>query len=144
MSHIILSFFCVVQKFVQNYTHLHICMLVPGEPRRVRLDAVNSTAVHVQWRPPLEREQNGVIRGYQVLYMRIDEREEGIGGTRVYDVMGGQYIQLHTVTLFHLSVALDVGQIFSLVQIVFALEMHFGSVHSVVFCHLSTLTEHSN
>jgi len=33
-----------------------------------------------------------VIRGYQVLYMRIDEREEGIGGTRVYD--RGQYIQL--------------------------------------------------
>ena len=60
----------------------------------MRLEAVNSTAVHVQWRPPLEREQNGVIRGYQVLYMRIDEREEGVGGTRVYDVMGGQYSSL--------------------------------------------------
>jgi len=92
----------MVQKLVQNYSNVHICMLVPGEPRRVRLDAVNSTAVHIQWRPPLEREQNGVIRGYQVLYMRIDEREEGIGGTRVYD--RGQYIELRTVTWFHLSI----------------------------------------
>jgi len=65
------------------------CASVPGEPRRVRLEAVNSTAVHVQWRPPLEREQNGVIRGYQVLFMRIDDRHEGIGDTRVYDVMDG-------------------------------------------------------
>jgi len=64
---------------------------VPGEPRRVRLEAINSTTVRVQWRPPLEREQNGVIRGYQVLYMRIGDREEGVGGTRVYDVMDGQY-----------------------------------------------------
>ena len=55
----------------------------------MRLEAVNSTAVRVLWRPPLEREQNGVIRGYQVLYMRIDERQESVGGTRVYDVMGG-------------------------------------------------------
>ena len=55
----------------------------------MRLNAVNSTAVHVQWRPPLEREQNGVIRGYQVLYMRIDDRAEDVGGTRVYDVMDG-------------------------------------------------------
>jgi len=62
---------------------------VPGEPRRVRLEAVNSTAVRVQWRAPLEREQNGVIRGYQVLYLRIDDREQGVGRTRVYDVMDG-------------------------------------------------------
>jgi len=55
----------------------------------VRLEAVNSTAVHVQWRPPLEREKNGVIRGYQVLFMRIDDRQQGIGNTRVYDVMDG-------------------------------------------------------
>lgn len=67
-------------------------MSVPGEPRRVRLEAVNSTAVHVQWRPPLEREQNGVIRGYQVLYLRIDDREQSVGRTRVYDVMDGQCI----------------------------------------------------
>lgn len=67
----------------------YACVVVPGEPRRVRLEAINSTTVHVQWRPPLEREQNGVIRGYQVLYMRIDDQEEGVGGTRVYDVMDG-------------------------------------------------------
>jgi len=55
----------------------------------VRLEAVNSTAVRVQWRPPLEREQNGVIRGYQVLYFQIGDREENIGRNHVYDVMDG-------------------------------------------------------
>jgi len=41
---------------------------VPGEPKRVKVEALNSTAIRVQWRPPLEKEQNGVIRGYQVYY----------------------------------------------------------------------------
>jgi len=76
-----------------------VSFTVPGEPRRVRLEAINSTAVRVQWRPPLEREQNGVIRGYQVLYLRLGDREEGIGRTRVYDVMDGE------CSLFYLSVS---------------------------------------
>ena len=47
--------------------------VVPGEPRRVRADVVNSTAIRVQWRPPddlSDRTQtstvSGVIRGYRV------------------------------------------------------------------------------
>lgn len=44
---------------------------MPGEPRRIRLEAVNSTVISVQWQPPLDREQNGVIRGYQIHFARV-------------------------------------------------------------------------
>lgn len=39
---------------------------VPGEPRKVRVEAINSTSLFVEWEPPLPKEQNGLIRGYQV------------------------------------------------------------------------------
>ena len=68
-----------------------LCLSVPGEPRKVKLEAINSTAVVVQWRPPADRELNGVIRGYQVLYLKLDDREEGVGETRVYDVNDGAF-----------------------------------------------------
>jgi len=42
--------------------------LVPGEPRRLRLEAINSTSVLVAWRPPAEAKRRGVIRGYRVVY----------------------------------------------------------------------------
>lgn len=42
---------------------------VLGEPRRLRLEAINSTSVLVAWRPPAEaRRRGGVIRGYRVVY----------------------------------------------------------------------------
>jgi len=41
---------------------------VLGEPRRLRLEAINSTSVLVEWRPPAESDRRGVIRGYQVVY----------------------------------------------------------------------------
>ena len=43
-------------------------LLVPGEPRRLRLEAINSTSVLVEWRPPAEAKKRGVIRGYRVVY----------------------------------------------------------------------------
>ena len=44
---------------------------VPGEPKRVRVDAINSTAIRVMWNPPLSSERNGIIRGYQLYYQPI-------------------------------------------------------------------------
>jgi hypothetical protein len=67
---------------------------VPGEPRKVKLEAINSTAVGVQWRPPAEREQNGVIRGYQVLYVKLDDEEEGVGETHVHNVDGENCLEV--------------------------------------------------
>ena len=47
---------------------------VPGEPRRLRLEAINSTSVLVAWRPPAEAGRRGVIRGYQVVYSPTTNR----------------------------------------------------------------------
>ncbi|XP_046715617.1 protein tyrosine phosphatase receptor type Fa isoform X15 [Silurus meridionalis] len=49
---------------------------MPGAPpRRVEVDAVNSTALHVSWKPPLAQKQHGEIRGYQVVYSRVEDGE---------------------------------------------------------------------
>ncbi|XP_048108085.1 protein tyrosine phosphatase receptor type Fa isoform X2 [Alosa alosa] len=49
---------------------------VPGAPpRRVEVEAVNSTALRVTWKPPLASKQHGQIRGYQVVYSRLENGE---------------------------------------------------------------------
>lgn len=40
--------------------------VVPGEPTSVRVSAVNSTTIHVSWKPPSEKDRNGIIRGYHI------------------------------------------------------------------------------
>ena len=42
------------------------CVTVPGNPQNVNVTAINSTTIHVEWKPPGATEQNGVIRGYHV------------------------------------------------------------------------------
>ncbi|XP_050531444.1 tyrosine-protein phosphatase Lar isoform X2 [Daktulosphaira vitifoliae] len=39
---------------------------VPGPPTDVKVQQVNSTTIHVQWRPPSEEQRNGIIRGYHI------------------------------------------------------------------------------
>ncbi|XP_026325265.1 tyrosine-protein phosphatase Lar isoform X7 [Hyposmocoma kahamanoa] len=56
---------------------------VPGEPQDVKVTAINSTSIHVTWKPPLEKEKNGIIRGYHVHVQEV--REEGKG--LLYDPM---------------------------------------------------------
>ncbi|XP_028855774.1 protein tyrosine phosphatase receptor type Fa isoform X7 [Denticeps clupeoides] len=49
---------------------------VPGAPpRKVEAEAVNSTAARVTWKPPLQVKQHGQIRGYQVVYSRMEDGE---------------------------------------------------------------------
>nr|XP_040039422.1 protein tyrosine phosphatase receptor type Fa isoform X7 [Gasterosteus aculeatus aculeatus] len=49
---------------------------VPGAPpRKVEADALNSTALRVTWKPPLSVKQHGQIRGYQVVYSRLENGE---------------------------------------------------------------------
>ena len=44
-------------------------MSAPGAaPQMVEAIAVNISSVRVTWRPPVERERNGVIVGYRVMY----------------------------------------------------------------------------
>ncbi|XP_019740009.1 protein tyrosine phosphatase receptor type Fa [Hippocampus comes] len=59
---------------------------VPGAPpRKVEADAVNATAVRVSWKPPLSIRQNGHVRGYQIIYSRM-ERGEPHGQPLIMDV----------------------------------------------------------
>lgn len=49
---------------------------VPGAPpRKVEAEQVNSTAVRVTWKAPLSAKQHGQIRGYQVIYSRLEDGE---------------------------------------------------------------------
>lgn len=49
---------------------------VPGAPpRKVAVDAVNSTALRVSWKAPLTLKHHGQIRGYQLVYTRLHNGE---------------------------------------------------------------------
>uniref|UniRef100_A0A8D3D0W4 Receptor-type tyrosine-protein phosphatase F n=1 Tax=Scophthalmus maximus TaxID=52904 RepID=A0A8D3D0W4_SCOMX len=49
---------------------------VPGAPpRKVEVEALNSTALRVTWKPPLSVKQPGQIRGYQLVYSRLENGE---------------------------------------------------------------------
>jgi Fibronectin type III domain len=47
--------------------------LVPGDPQDVRVKPINSTSVRVDWKPPLDKERNGLIRGYHVHVQEIKD-----------------------------------------------------------------------
>lgn len=50
-------------------------LTVPGDPQDVKVQSINSTAIHVQWKPPLEKERNGIIRGYHI---HVQETKEEV------------------------------------------------------------------
>ena len=41
-------------------------ILVPGEPQNVNALPINSSSIEVSWDPPIDKDKNGVIRGYQI------------------------------------------------------------------------------
>ncbi|XP_049334870.1 receptor-type tyrosine-protein phosphatase F isoform X10 [Astyanax mexicanus] len=59
---------------------------MPGAPpRKLEVEALNSTAIRVTWKPPLSNKQHGQIRGYQVIYSRL-ENGEPRGQPNILDV----------------------------------------------------------
>ncbi|XP_066512490.1 receptor-type tyrosine-protein phosphatase F isoform X5 [Hoplias malabaricus] len=59
---------------------------VPGAPpRKLEVEAVNSSAIRVTWKPPLSGKQHGQIRGYQVIFSRL-ENGEPRGQPNIMDV----------------------------------------------------------
>ncbi|XP_062251215.1 protein tyrosine phosphatase receptor type Fa [Platichthys flesus] len=49
---------------------------MPGAPpRKVEVDTLNSTALRVTWKPPLSLKQHGQIKGYQLVYSRLENGE---------------------------------------------------------------------
>ncbi|XP_077201141.1 receptor-type tyrosine-protein phosphatase delta isoform X42 [Paroedura picta] len=57
-----------------------------GPPRKVEVEAVNSTSVKVTWRSPVPNKQHGQIRGYQVHYVKM-ENGEPRGQPMLKDIM---------------------------------------------------------
>lgn len=49
--------------------------IVPGEPQDVRVNAANSTTIHVAWKPPLDKDKNGIIMGYHI---HVQETKEEV------------------------------------------------------------------
>ncbi|XP_029971404.1 receptor-type tyrosine-protein phosphatase F isoform X18 [Salarias fasciatus] len=59
---------------------------MPGAPpRKLEVEALNSTAIRVTWKPPLQGKQHGQIRGYQVIFSRL-ENGEPRGQPNIMDV----------------------------------------------------------
>lgn len=58
------------------------CVTVPGDPQDVKVSAINSSTIHVEWKPPKAKDQNGVIRGYHI---HVQEVREEVSLRLLYD-----------------------------------------------------------
>nr|XP_046248902.1 protein tyrosine phosphatase receptor type Fa isoform X8 [Scatophagus argus] len=57
-------------------TEARTAQSLPGAPpRKVEVNVLNSTALRVIWKPPLSVKQHGQIRGYQLVYSRLENGE---------------------------------------------------------------------
>uniref|UniRef100_A0A8C2IE29 Receptor-type tyrosine-protein phosphatase S n=1 Tax=Cyprinus carpio TaxID=7962 RepID=A0A8C2IE29_CYPCA len=80
-----------------------------GPPRKVEVEAVNSTCVKVLWRSPVPSRQHGQIRGYQVHYVRMVNGEP-VGHPVIKDMLidDAQELvltDLHAETMYSVTVA---------------------------------------
>lgn len=50
---------------------------MPGDPQDVKAGPVNSTTINVVWKPPQEKDRNGIIRGYHI---HVQETREEVSG----------------------------------------------------------------
>uniref|UniRef100_A0A8D0DYK3 Receptor-type tyrosine-protein phosphatase F n=1 Tax=Salvator merianae TaxID=96440 RepID=A0A8D0DYK3_SALMN len=55
-------------------------------PRKLEVEPVNSTTIRVSWKSPISNKQHGQIRGYQVIYVKL-ENNEPVGSPVIKDVM---------------------------------------------------------
>uniref|UniRef100_A0A8D8LSC0 protein-tyrosine-phosphatase n=1 Tax=Cacopsylla melanoneura TaxID=428564 RepID=A0A8D8LSC0_9HEMI len=72
---------------------------MPGPPTDVKLTNVNSTTVHVEWRPPNEKERNGVIRGYHIHVQETKEEGGYLNEPMRFDVSDGSALELNVTGL---------------------------------------------
>ena len=55
-------------------------------PLDVVAKPLNSTTIHVRWRPPANRDKNGLIRGYQVHVQEMNREGDLVNEPLRYDV----------------------------------------------------------
>lgn len=51
---------------------------VPGEPLDVQATPLNSTSIYVSWKPPQEKDQHGIIRGYHIHLQELKEEVSAV------------------------------------------------------------------
>uniref|UniRef100_A0A1B6E7X3 protein-tyrosine-phosphatase n=1 Tax=Clastoptera arizonana TaxID=38151 RepID=A0A1B6E7X3_9HEMI len=69
---------------------------VPGDPQDVKVHEINSTAIHVQWKPPVEKDRNGIIRGYHIHVQEIKEEGKSLLNEPMrFDVLDGAALELN-------------------------------------------------
>ncbi|XP_075208714.1 receptor-type tyrosine-protein phosphatase S [Anomaloglossus baeobatrachus] len=78
-------------------------------PRKVEAEVLNSTAIKVFWRSPIQNRQHGQIRGYQIHYVKM-ENGEAKGLPHIRDVMLADAQEmiidgLHPETTYSITVA---------------------------------------
>lgn len=86
--------FCELDRFV---FYPMILSVPSGPPRKVEVEAVNSSSVKVLWRSPVPSRQHGQIRGYQVHYVMMVNGEP-VGHPVIRDIL----IDDAEVTFHHL------------------------------------------
>ncbi|GFU37481.1 tyrosine-protein phosphatase Lar [Nephila pilipes] len=59
---------------------------VPGMPRDIEVKSLNSTTVCVRWKPPANRDRNGLIRGYQIHVQEMNREGDLVNEPLRYDV----------------------------------------------------------
>lgn len=64
----------------------YVFPIVPGEPRQVKVAAINSTAITVRWKPPANKDRNGLIRGYQIHVQEVTNEGDLVNEPKRYDV----------------------------------------------------------
>ncbi|KAF4525355.1 hypothetical protein B566_EDAN007837 [Ephemera danica] len=81
---------CCTLVLLHNVT---LTYTVPGDPQNVSAEPINSTSVMVRWKPPLDKDRHGVIRGYHVHVQEAREDGKPSGSDIApmrFDVLGGQ------------------------------------------------------
>lgn len=65
---------------------------MPGDPQDVKATPLNSTSIHVLWKPPNEKDRNGIIRGYHI---HVQETREEVNdeATIVYLVVYMRWVK---------------------------------------------------
>ena len=58
-----------------EYKQLHFSSAPSGPPRNITIEAITSSSVNMMWSPPVEMEQNGVVRHYVVIVTDLQSSE---------------------------------------------------------------------
>ncbi|XP_077297678.1 tyrosine-protein phosphatase Lar isoform X3 [Arctopsyche grandis] len=72
---------------------------VPGEAQDVRASPINSTALHVTWKPPQEKDRNGIIRGYHVHVQEIKDEGKGLNEPMRFEIVDSNSLEYNVTGL---------------------------------------------